>query len=305
MYDSLTMFVASTQTEKAVNRLDAIQEIANRSTGEIFFKGNIGNLRVRVKSNSVFIVGSLAKFHFGNNFEVLTKKDTKAAIEKLSDIIGLDVAQARVYVLEIGSNFSMQEPVQIYCQCLGECRFYDKSQYKHGLLYSNLRRSLTFYDKLEESSRHKERVPESFDGAHLLRYELKFKNRLSAQLGKKGVLARQLYDESFYALVLEKWQSEYFKIRRINKLKIDGIKMSSLNTPKKLETMLAAIGLQTIGEQNMLSIIKEKRNALSKVQLSRLKAKIRELAQSATATMPQEAILELDSKIRQSVISSQ
>lgn len=304
MYDSLTMFIASNQYEQALCALTSIQEIIDRSTGEVFFKGNLGNLRVKIKSNGIVIMGSLAKFHFGNNLEVLTRKDAKTAIEKLSDIIGLDVAQGRVYALEIGSNFSMQEPVQVYCQCLAECRYYEKAQYPHGLMYRNLKRSLIFYDKLEEYKQHKKKVPESFDGVHLLRYELKFKKRLSEQLGKKAVFAGQLYDESFYMLVLGKWQSEYFKIRRLNKLKLDCIKMSSVNSPKKLGTMLAAIGLQAVGEENIMTIIEANKNSLGKVQLSRLKAKIRELSQSAIVTVPQEAILELDSKIRQFVAST-
>lgn len=135
MYDSLTMSIATNQPEKVLNALASMQEIRDSATGEISFKGKLHNLRVKIRSNRVSIIGSLAKYYFGNNLEVLTKEDTQCAIEKLSDTIQLDVAQANVYSLEVASNFSMQQPVQIYYQCLGECTFFEKSQYKHGLLY--------------------------------------------------------------------------------------------------------------------------------------------------------------------------
>lgn len=301
MYDSLTMSITSNQPEKVLNALASIQETRDSSNGEISFTGRLHNLRVKIRSDRVVIIGSLAKYYFGNNLETLTREDTKCAIEKLSDTIQLDVAQANVYSLEVASNFSMQKPVQIYCQCLGDCRYFEKSQYKHGLLYRNSNRSLTFYDKINELKRHKERVPNQFDEANLLRYELKLKKRLSKQLGKKEVLARELYEESFYRAILEKWQSEYFRIGRVNRLKIERIEMNSMNSPKKLEKILASLGLQAIGEQAILNYIEENKLALSKLQRSRLKARIRQLSQNKSVTEPQEAILELDSKVKQTV----
>jgi hypothetical protein len=301
MYDSLTMLVTSNQPKKVLKALDSLREDTNRLTGEIVLRGRIQNLRVKIISNRVVIIGSLAKYYFGNNLETLTREDTRCAIERLSDTMQLDVAQANVYSLEVASNFSMQKPVQIYCQCLGECRYFEKSQYKHGLLYSNSNRSLIFYDKIKELKRRNEKVPSQFDEANLLRYELKLKKRVSRQLSKNEILARQLYEESFYRAILEKWQSEYFRIGRVNRLKIERIEMNSMNSPKKLEKILASLGLQAIGEQAILNYIEENKHALSKLQRSRLKAKIRQLSQNKSVTEPQEAILELDSKIKQTV----
>lgn len=276
-YAYLANVVTSNQPEKVLNALVSIQKTIDSSTGEIFFKGKLHNLRVKIRSNGVVIIGSLAKYYFGNNLETLTREYTKCALEKLSDTIQSDVAQANIYSLEIASNFSMQRPVQLYYQRLGECRYFEKTQFKHTLLYGNSNRSLSFYDKIKELKKHKEKVPSQFDKTNLLRYELKLKKRLSKQLGKKEVLARELYEESFYRTILEKWQSEYFKIRRLNMLKIGRIEMNSMNSPKKLEKILASIGLQKIGEEFILNYIEENKHALSKLQRSRLKARIREL----------------------------
>src|SRR4051794_41137027 len=91
MYDSLTMFVVSSQPARALGVLTSVKEITYRSTGEIAYKGNLRNLRVTIKSNGVVIIGSLAKFYFGNNLKVLTREDTRYAIEQLSDTFGFDV----------------------------------------------------------------------------------------------------------------------------------------------------------------------------------------------------------------------
>ena len=160
---------------------------------------------------------------------------------------------------------------------------------------------MTFYDKIKELKRRNEKVPIQFDEANLLRYELRLKKRLSSQLSKNEVLARHLYEEGFYRAILEKWQSAYFSVRRVNRLKLGGIEMNDVNSPKKLEKILASLGLQTIGEEAMLSLIEKNKNALTKLQRSRMKAKIRELSQNKSVTEPQEAILELDSKIRQTI----
>jgi hypothetical protein len=296
------MFVTSNRPEKALEALDSMREATDRLTGEIVLRGRLQNLRVKIISNRIVVIGSLAKYYFGNNLEGLTREDTQCAIERLSDTFQIDFAKANVYSLEVASNFSMQKPVQIYCQCLGECRYFEKSQYKHGLLYSNSNRSLIFYDKIKELKRRNEKVPSQLDEANLLRYELKIKKRLSKQLSKNEVLASQLYEESFYRAILEKWQSEYFRIRRVNRLRVGGIEMNDMKSPKKLEKILASLGLQAIGEQAILNYIEENKHALSKLQRSRLKARIRQLSQNKSVTEPQEAILELDSKVKQTVV---
>lgn len=107
MYDSLTMFITSNQPEKVLKALDSLREDTNRLTGEIVLRGRIQNLRVKIISNRVVIIGSLAKYYFGNNLETLTREDARCAIERLSDTMQLDVAQANVYSLEVASNFGL------------------------------------------------------------------------------------------------------------------------------------------------------------------------------------------------------
>ncbi|TVL97280.1 MAG: hypothetical protein CV087_22540 [Candidatus Brocadia sp. WS118] len=305
MYDTVSLWQKSQSTEHIPNLLTEAKTNIIQRTGEIYSNGKLENLKVNVNSNGVSIKGSLAKFLFGNNLEQLTRKNTQLAIEKLSDSLKLPLQGAIVYRLDIGANFILKRAVSEYISLLGGVRYYKRSEIadKQTLLYLTSKRAMAFYDKVKELKRHQEPIPEVFQGRNVLRYELRFTKRLPEQLNeKKAVSVLKLYDENFYISVLEKWKSEYFKIQRLNRLKITGaIKMSSV---REFVNQLALIGLTNIGgEAIALEMIENAKSngELDKMQYKRFKDKIRELATNESYLELNEAIFELDSKVRQAV----
>jgi hypothetical protein len=297
MYDSVTIFVDS-QVEPVLSNLNRLKEIVDHQTGERIITGNYRNLRVKVNYNGFSISGSLPKYFFGNNLEVLTKQTTYAAIESLSDIFGVAVDAGRVYILEIGFNFIMEEAVSEYLRCFGETTHYAKKPYKTGLQFVNSLRALSFYDKQAEMKKNKARVPDGFESMNILRYELKLNKRVAKQLGKNEVLASDLYDDSFIIRALGKYQSEYFKIKRLGIIRIDDV---SISTIPQLHKFLGVVGVQTIGESDLLTRIGENRDSLSKGQFSRVKKRVHEFAGAEGYSEPSTAMLELDSKVNEVV----
>jgi hypothetical protein len=297
MYDSVSIFVDS-QDERVLSNLTRIKETVDRETGERIITGYLNNLRVRVRYNGFSISGSLPKFYLGNNLELLTRQTTQQAIKCLSDNVGVAVETGSVYTLEIGFNFILQEAVSEYLRCFGETTHYEKKPYKSGLQFVNSLRALSFYDKQAEMKKKKGRVPDGFESKNVLRYELKLNKRVANQLGKKVVQASDLYDDAFILQALDKYQCAYFKLKRLNKVRIDDV---AISTVPQLHKFLGVVGVQTIGESDLLTRINQNRNTLSKGQLSRLRKRVNELAVAEDFTEPSEAMLELDAKVNEAI----
>src|SRR5437660_5905331 len=100
-------------------------------------KGGIRNLKVKATETGLSVIGSLAKYHLGNNFETLTRQETERALERLSDELGLPMAQAKPFRLEVGSNFIVKQAVKRYCDALADTRYFERVAYRHGILYKN------------------------------------------------------------------------------------------------------------------------------------------------------------------------
>jgi hypothetical protein len=118
------------------------------------------------------------------------------------------------------------------------------------------------------------------------------------QLGKKVVQASDLYDDAFILQALDKYQCAYFKLKRLNKVRIDDV---AISTVPQLHKFLGVVGVQTIGESDLLTRINQNRNTLSKGQLSRLRKRVNELAVAEDFTEPSEAMLELDAKVNEAI----
>ena len=268
--------------------------------------GNLNNLRVNVSQTGLTVKGSLARFHYSNNLERLTRQSTQDAIAHLSDVLHLPMKDAKVYRLDAGSNLIMQRPVGEYLSMLGDTQHFKRSTVSNlggaSLYFTNSRRCLTFYDKVAEMQKHKNLIPNIFHGKNVLRYESRLTQRLASQLKLKSVQAFQLYNEQFYMMVLDAWKKAYFSIPKIKKLKMsDSVEVTNV---KDLMNQLALIGLNQLGgEQKILEMFKHAKQAgtIDKEKHKRLRDKVEELVSTPEAFEPNECIEELDRKIEQSV----
>jgi len=298
MFDTVTIFLEQTPAAAVSNSLSEIQEITNTNTGETFFSGNLKNLKVKVKSNGVSLFGSLAKFHLGNNLETLTRKDTEQAIEELSDTLSLPMHKGKVYRFDVAQNFVLANPLYEYLSQFGDARYFKKSELKNkkSLLYTNSKRAMSFYDKLAELKKQRESIPAMFQHRNVLRYEIQFRHKIAAQFHQQSITAAQLFDESFYISAVNQWHSNYFSIHKKKQVKFQ---INTIKDVRKFKDQLALGHIQTIGEQEIISMIEQSKNELSKMQYQRLKQKVREITNSKALTESSEVIAELDTKVNQ------
>jgi len=302
MVDTVTMWLETKDALK-VKFLDNAREQVSLETGEVSVFGNHKNFRVHCNSSGISLRGSLSKYELGDNLQRLTRGKVQMAIERLCDETLLNWKRAKVYRLDVGTCLVVRQPCSTYLKGLGELPRYQRSeQGENGLLYTTSTKALSFYDKIKEVRRKQERLPSAFEGLNVLRYEIQVRNRLKDVFKTPEILAETLYNETFYIQALTMWKNVYFAIHKQGKVKFNPKMLKTLNV-KKLESSLAAIALRQLGERELLGMIQEARRdgLLTKIQAKRLKAKVRELATLPAIIEPSEAMLELDSKVKQSV----
>jgi len=302
MYDTTGMRYFTNEHIKWQN-LDKIYEVKDTKTGLEKMRGNIGNLRINEIENEngkgIKIFGSLPKYFFGNNIEVLTRQETKQAIEKLSDTLCLKIENSKMTRIDIADNFIMESRVKDYQNCLDELSRFTKGYRDNSLYFSTYKLELIIYDKLREMSRKRQAIPEQciqYKG-RILRYEMRILRNIKGIFGKE-VYLRDLSDERFYVELIKKWKEYYFQITKKNKIKFNEM---ALSTVKTFENQLLLIAINTLGNDEVFNLIELSRSDLGKhknQKIKRLKDKIRNIQTCKELTEINPLIRELDNKIR-------
>ncbi len=304
MYDSVKLWDPSItlfENNRILSRLVNVREEYIPSTGKINYRGQLSNLRVRIYSSRLCVEGSWPKYIRGNNLHSLSTQEIKTAIEKLSDELGMSIENAIVSRVEIAETFTMSYPISYYISYLGSLKYCKRTAFGKGLMYLNKQKALTFYDKIEEMIQNKQIIPKELTKENLLRYELKLNKKVSRQLKLAIITTNMLCKKELFDKFIEKWQKEYFSIHRINKPVVHSIEI--IRNTRHLINFLAINGLQYIGYIDTLNMLDSFKRNLSKIQLHRLKKKIKELVQNKHFTEPSELIVELDQKVKNTALS--
>ncbi|MCX6164386.1 MAG: hypothetical protein NTU73_05915 [Ignavibacteriae bacterium] len=210
MIDSITTYL-KIQERISKNYLNITEDSTDNLTGDKRLKARLGNLKVKQINENLYISGSQPKYLLNNNLDELTKKDIKLVNEKISDELKINYQYSRLYKIEIASNLIMNENVNYYFPCFGDLKNFVKGYIENTIYYGNSKKKITIYNKLKEMRAKKYFIPKKYKniGDNILRYELRLKNRLLNEFGRK-IYFFDLYDESFLQILLEKWKNYYF-----------------------------------------------------------------------------------------------
>lgn len=270
----------------------------NYNNGE-YCSGYLESLKVNITDNRIKIANSsLCKYYLGDNFKTLSKGDTRRAIEKISDSLHIPFSCANVTRIDLAQNLIMQNKEDLYYKYLGEAQFYKRLEQSNGLYYNNQKRQLVFYGKEYEQRVKRQPIPELYKDRNVLRFELRFKNRLGQQLKQPAIKACLLYDESFYGGLVRRWKDEYLAIQKIHtKLK----KMKPTGSKKEFAESLALFTVLELGQPQVLSKVKEWQDMgeISKKQAYDLRVFIKNLTKIQTDDEGTDLIDELDRKIKE------
>ncbi len=321
MYDTINLYLETSgiHIQDLLDKLDWNKEprqgihsgnltVVGGIENQITENRNIGKMYIRFSDTypqKLSVSGSLAKFHYGDNLQKLTRSETQKAIEKLSERLSVNLKPAKVQRLDLGANLIMNRPCSEYQSLLNEVPRMLRSTLSsksNSVYFKNSQRTIILYDKIEDCRRLKEEIPELFKGRNVLRYELRFMGNIPSQLKRPTITAETLYSEPFYIEILDSWRESYFAISRN-----EGFKMKEdidIHKPQDLLKHFAAIGIQQLGTGKVLDMLDNSRQSgkLTKMQVHRFKAKVKEITSTPELVEPNDCIKELDKKVNREVL---
>jgi len=189
---------------------------------------------------------------------------------------------------------------EAYYNFLGESQYYNRQPQSNSLYYSNHSRQKLFYNKTAEAKANGVIPPCNWLGKNILRYEMRFKTRLSKQFNQAEVKANSLTEEKFYQTVYGKWLEEYKAIDKLNSIKFN---LSNMNSPKDFKKQLELYAIKKIGQDKLIQEIESMRyrKVFAKPEYySRLKKDLKELCKTPKMTEKSDLIAELDKKVKSS-----
>lgn len=307
MYDTVYSWIDRAEVgnmNTSVHCLTDAKETANKDTGEVWTTGSLDNMKVTVSNAGISIKGSLAKFFLPDNTYTLNRKQVKEAIEKLSDMLKINVSQAKITRIDISTNFIMQHEIQQYYNALGLCTHFYRVQATKDTLYyhskgKDMKRSMVFYNKAREISDRKGKIPDIFKDQNLLRYESRWNTRLAQQLKESEVKGITLYNHRFYSKIIDLWADGYFRIDKQRNIIIDAV--GQIKTVTDATNFIFAIALKKLPPdelQNILDDLKRKNVFQDAKYFSRLKNKLKDISSKAGFTETHSLVKELDTEVR-------
>jgi hypothetical protein len=297
MYDTLTLWHRGACMELA----PLLSRVAEHQRGQSYYiTGDLKNLNIVLTDTGVSIKGSLAKYYLDDNMKTLNRGDSQRAIEDLSDTLHLPLHLAKITRADIAHNFVMQNQPAVYYPYLGDCHHFKRFAKATSLYYENGNKTKLFYDKIAEVKYRGIQVHNILQNQNLLRFELRFMQRLDKTFNVEEVTAQMLYDETFYIGIIDRWINEYKNITKLTKM---AFKESVQLEPKDIMNQLILLSINHLGGQNQIfELIEEvrKRGQFKRPEYaSRAKSMIKDLCQLDNLTEPSELIQELDSKVKQ------
>lgn len=304
MYDKLKIWAARTRATPDIGKfLDNAKDQIDHATGEIRTFGSLDGLKVSVFTGGISIIGSLSKYLYSNNIYPLDRHSTAEAVEKLSDNLHLNISDAKITGLEFGSQFVMRHKPENYLRKLGEMPRLQRYHFEVGTLYYKPRgkqqpKVFVFYDKKADAVAKGMTLPDGLSDANLLKYEMRFNQRLPQQLGVPEVTALTLSDKEFYRQMVRRYQDCYFSISKQNQVKTNI--MNEIKTVSDAYDVLVA-RLINQSDQTLITAyleeLKEAKTFEDRKSYTRLKKKIQDVAAKAELGSD-ELVKELDNEIK-------
>lgn len=305
MYDSVDFKINSNE----VKGIDFLSETScyfditseHNYSGRTVITGNMQGYKISVSSECVKIGnGSLCKYYLGDNFQTMTREDTRMAIEKLSDTLHLPIDQAQVTRIDVAQNLILEHPTEIYWNRLGTSYPSKRLVQPDGLYYINTRGLLVFYDKIKEQRAKRQTIPELYRDKNVLRYEARYTKRLNNTFKVNQVTGSLLYDEAFYSGLINRWEDSYKAINKINDVTIN---FEAMKTKREFSIMgILSLVEKAGGEMAMIDQINEsyKIGKLTKKQAFDLRKSVKEACTLKDGiTIESDVIKELNNKVKE------
>lgn len=304
MYDTLHLWLPSEVIGQS-NYMETLPPILGDFTTHDptdrppYITGNKLGMALCISSNGISLKGSICKSYLNDNFKTLTRQDTQRAIERLSDTLNMPVKDAKVTRIDFAENMIVDQPPKNYYIYLGNCQRYQRFVQPKSIYYQNSTRTKLFYNKIAEAKSKDETIPPIWAGSNVLRYELRYVRNLPKQFNVAQVKVQDLYNEQFYAGMIDRWIAEYQNINKLNEINFN---TKTMKQPKDFWEQLLLQKVHEVGQPNLLALVDElkaKNVFKQKEYYSRVRKEIKKKCRANSIEQTNDLIKELDTKILQ------
>jgi len=306
MYDTIKCYYSFEENHKppldmVMKNLKSIKEHNDRDTGSFWISANASNLRISYNERSLSIQGSLPKYYYGNNFKTLNRSTAAYSIEQLSDLISVDLLNAKVSRVDVSTNLITKFDPKYYYEYLGHLPRYKRVDNGTSLYYFQKTKNLLFYDKTKWAKDAKQPVPKEFQNKNIFRYELAIKKDVH-KFFSNPIYLKDLLSRNTYHYMIDEWLQHYQNIQKQNN-KIE-IMTELIKSPKDFDNQLLTGIVKSLGYEYIDKIIEKMKLTKTfnhKEYYSILKNKYKKL--SKINIEPTDIINEINEKIEEVVLS--
>lgn len=279
---------------------------ANGGDLKVILDGHINNMRVREYLGGVSVYGSLNKWkHGGSNLAEMTLFETRAAVKELSEILSLNLAEAKVTEIEFGTNIILKNSVGSYFRLLGQMPRRVRSILNRETLYYQRkgedRDTLVFYDKIKQAKKEKIYIPAALLEANVLRVELRLKRNIARLLHTSEIKGETLYDEDFNEKLLTLLKEKYMSIEKVENISlanIEEIKRPSDAAKFFFSSLFAEAEKGQEEIETYLQRLKDSKVFKDRADYVRTRKQIIEIANAAKIAKSDPLRVELDAAIK-------
>lgn len=273
--------------------------------------GYVGNYKITILPDKIFLNGSLGKFYFGTNVLPLSREDLPKALKKLKKETGLPIQYARIIRIDFAVNLFLQFPFKKYLQCFEETHGYTKSHSQYGgIRYIKQKErdnfELSIYNKLSELRVNARDVYAVAKGVMekggekaIMRIELRMKSEVKKRLlpNVQKLMVPHLLSRKVNQRLARLWQKTYGGIAKNKSHRLP----TGISGLKELKDVLVSMQIKSMGLHQILADIDEiaSTNKWTAKKKSTTKADIKRLYNSSSSGTSSHYIKEIETKIKE------
>ena len=210
--------------------------VIDEKTGRLTIKGYLENLRVQASLAGCYVSGSIPKFLYGTNAELLKWKDLELFINALNDNTPFFWDDARVIRLDLVYKLHTSESPATYFPFLDSYPKLKRTQHKNTLYFGSQsnQMNIAVYDKVKEATAKGFQLSSN---NHYLRPELRMNKRPYIQ--RFGVNAlKDLLKPEVHINLTSFWFDTMNRIKTVNPYNMD---LKQIRTKKELDGAFKAL----------------------------------------------------------------
>jgi hypothetical protein len=244
-------------------------------------------------STFIYGCGSLPKLLYDTNQINFTRAETSLALNRLEQLLGVELSTAKVTRIDFGFNIMLDHPVDTYFKSLCNKSFTKRMPVSNETLYFKGKLlELCFYNKTVQLRDTFQSIHNSYFYQNLVRYEMKLTKRVAKSLGYSMITCADLIDEAFYNRLKHAWYDQYQSIDKLTYVQPDyyGENLTQFKNYLMLE------GIEKIGPAEAYNIVDTSFKSNHKIK-NRIKRMLKELISSRERGIANDAVAELDEKM--------